>query len=59
MGLKFPRNGQVPESIFSFCKDIAYWEQLSNSGLKHAVADDSLFYSGNVDGTYGLFRGGN
>ncbi len=61
MELKYPRNGQVPESMFSFCKDIAFLEQLSKSGFKSAyfiaVADDSLFYSGGADGIYGLFRG--
>jgi hypothetical protein len=60
MELKYPRNGQVPESMFSFCKDIAFLEQLSKSGFKSAyfiaVADDNLFYSGGNDGIYGLFR---
>jgi hypothetical protein len=59
--LKYPRNGQYPESMFSFCKDIAFLEQLSDSGFKSAyfiaVVDDSLFYSGNnKQGIYGLFR---
>lgn len=26
--LKFPRNGQHPEQMFSFCRDIAFVEQL-------------------------------
>lgn len=60
--LKYPRNGQVPESMFGFCKDIAFLEQLVSSGFQSAyflaVADDPLFYSGNSDGIYGLFRGG-
>ena len=60
MELKFPRNGQVPESMFSFCKDIAFLEQLSESGFKSAyfiaVADDPLFYSGDASGIYGLYR---
>lgn len=59
--LKFPRNGQVPETMFSFCKDISFLEQLVNSGFKHgyfiALVDDELFYSGDkIDGIYGLFR---
>ena len=33
MELKFPRNGQVPESMFSFCKDIAFLEQLKQNGF--------------------------
>jgi len=59
--LKFPRNGQVPETMFSFCKDISFLEQLVNAGFDSgyfvALADDKNFYSGNnVDGIYGLFR---
>ena len=59
--LKFPRNGQVPETMFSFCKDITFLEQLVNSGFKHgyfiALVDDELFYSGDkFDGIYDLFR---
>ncbi|MDD4965285.1 MAG: hypothetical protein PHI11_15370 [Gallionella sp.] len=61
--LKYPRNGQVPESMFSFCKDIAFLEQLVSSGFQSAyflaIADDQLFYSGNCSGIYGHFRGGN
>tara|TARA_R110000787_G_C13179588_1_gene421686 strand:- start:63 stop:623 length:561 start_codon:yes stop_codon:yes gene_type:complete len=60
--LKYPRNGQVPESIFSFCKDIAFLEQLVSSGFQSAyflaVADHRHFYSGNSEGIYGLFRSG-
>lgn len=60
--LKYPRNGQVPESMFSFCKDIAFLEQLVDSGFQSgyflAVADEPLFYSGRKDGIYGLFRSG-
>jgi hypothetical protein len=60
--LKYPRNGQVPETMFSFCKDIAFLEQLVESGFECglflAVADDPLFYSGREDGIYGLFRSG-
>lgn len=60
--LKYPRNGQVPESMFSFCKDIAFLEQLVSSGFQSAyflaLADDPLFYTGNCSGIYGHFRGG-
>lgn len=60
--LKYPRNGQIPESMFSFCKDIAFLEQLVSSGFQSAyflaVADHKHFYSGNDKGIYGLFRGG-
>lgn len=61
--LKFPRNGQVPETMFSFCKDISFLERLVNAGFKCgyfiALVDDPLFYNSNkVDGIYGLFRDG-
>ena len=60
MELKYPRNGQVPESMFGFCKDIMFLEQLLKSGFRSAyfiaVVDDSLFYSGDSSGIYGLFR---
>lgn len=60
--LKYPRNGQVPESMFGFCKDIAFLEQLVSSGFDSAyflaVVDHHHFYSGSVEGIYGLFRGG-
>jgi hypothetical protein len=59
--LKYPRNGQVPESMFGFCKDIAFLEQLRRAGFSNAYflafADDKLFYSGSNVGIYGLFRG--
>ncbi|TXI19898.1 MAG: hypothetical protein E6Q62_02860 [Nitrosomonas sp.] len=59
--LKYPRNGQVPESMYSFCKDIAFLEQLVNIGFEVAyfiaVADDKLFYSGSSSGIYAMFRG--
>jgi hypothetical protein len=60
--LKFPRNGQHPEQMFSFCKDIAFAEQLVRAGFGRAFvvifAEDPLFYSGSQDGIYGFFRGG-
>jgi hypothetical protein len=60
--LKYPRNGQVPESMFSFCKDIAFLEQLVAAGFKSAYflafADHAHFYSGNGSGIYGHFREG-
>lgn len=60
--LKYPRNGQVPEQMFSFCKDIAFLEQLRTGGFGSAyflaLADDPSFYSGNTTGIYSLFRNG-
>jgi len=59
--LKFPRSGQHPEQMFSFCKDIAFAEELHAAGFKQtafvAVADDPLFYQGTSEGIYAYFRG--
>jgi hypothetical protein len=58
--LKYPRNGQHPEQMFSFCKDICFAEQLKRSGFERTFliifADDPLFYSGNGKGIFGYFR---
>lgn len=60
--LKFPRNGQHPEQMFSFCRDIAFAEQLKASGFSKAglliFAEDPLFWRGSTEGIYGYFRGG-
>jgi len=60
--LKFPKNGQYPEQMFSFCKDIKFTEELKRAGFDKTYvvifADDRLFYSGNQNGVYGFFRGG-
>jgi hypothetical protein len=60
--LKFPRNGQYPEQMFSFCKDICFAEQLKEAGFRTTYfivfADDRLFYEGSSDGIYAFFRGG-
>lgn len=58
---KFPKNGQYPEQMFSFCKDIAFLEQLKDAGFEHvyfiAFVDDPLFYRGSRhDGIYQFFR---
>jgi hypothetical protein len=59
---KYPRNGQYPAQMYSFCKDIAFAEQLKAAGFRNAYfiafADDRLFYEGAADGIYGYFRGG-
>ena len=63
--LKFPRNGQYPEQMFSCCKDILFAEQLKKGEFKNGFerafliifADDPLFYSGKYcDGIYRYFR---
>ena len=60
--LKFPRRGQYPEQMFSFCKDIAFAEELNAAGFSRTalliVVDDRLFYSGASDGIYRFFRAG-
>ena len=60
--LKYPRAGQFPEQMFSFCKDIAFLEELHVAGFSHclflAVVDQRPFHSGSADGIYGYFRGG-
>ena len=58
--LKFPRNGQYPEQMFSFCKDIAFAEELNSAGFSRTAlvifTDDHLFHSGRGEGIYGFFR---
>ena len=48
--------------MFSFCKDIAFLEQLVSAGFQSAyflaVAEHRHFYSGNSNGIYGLFCNG-
>jgi len=45
--IKFPTNGQYPEQMFSFCKDIKFLEQLKSKGFSNNVficfADDANF----------------
>ena len=48
--LKFPRNGQVPEQMYSFVKDIRFMEQLKNLyGFRHTyclvLVDSDLFHA--------------
>lgn len=54
--LKYPRNGQVLEQMYSFCKDISFIEQLVLAGFKYGafvvVVDDPRFYSGKIKGIY-------
>jgi len=60
--LKYPRNGQHPEQMFSFCKDVAFAEELKAAGFSNGAlvifADDELFYRGSGEGIYGYFRAG-
>jgi|TARA_Y100000310_G_C20631860_1_gene789088 hypothetical protein len=59
--LKYPRNGQYPEQMYSFCKDIMFIEQLKNAGFNKSLlmilVDDEKFYQGlRTDGIYKYFR---
>ena len=58
--LKYPRNGQVPEQMFSFVKDLKFLEQLTSRGFQRGylivLTDDPLFYSGKKEGIYSYFR---
>ncbi len=60
--IKFPTNGQHPEQMFSFCKDVKFLEELKSSGFSNnvflAFANDSNFWNDKGDkGTiYEMFR---
>jgi len=61
--LKFPRNGQYPEQMFSACCDIAFLEQLVCGGFAGGLfvmaVDDPGFRTGrDLDGIYAHFRAG-
>jgi hypothetical protein len=61
--LKFPRNGQYPEQMFSACVDLAFLEDLVRSGFGFGLfviaADDALFFRGAADRMpYSAFRAG-
>jgi len=60
--LKMPMNGQVPEQMFSFIKDIKFLEELNASKFFDkcyliVVTNDKDFWQGNKkDGIYSFFR---
>lgn len=59
--LKYPRNGQYPEQMFSFVKDIKFMEELKEAGFNATycltLVEDKNFYSGQKkDGIYAFFR---
>ena len=61
--MKYPKNGQYPEQMFSSCKDVLFLEQLCAMGFNECyflmLVDDPLFHEGNkTDGIYRFFRGG-
>tara|TARA_B100000963_G_C22526386_1_gene625509 strand:- start:351 stop:1016 length:666 start_codon:yes stop_codon:yes gene_type:complete len=69
--LKYPRNGQVPESMYSFIKDIRFLEGLTKRGYHNenyfkegyfiCLVDDPLFYEvkHKKEGIYKYFRNDN
>lgn len=58
--LKYPKNGQYPEQMFSFIKDIRFMEELKELGFSKTyvmtLVDDHNFYEGNASGVYSYFR---
>jgi hypothetical protein len=59
--LKHPLNGQYPEQMYSFVKDIKFMEELKENGFKKnalvTLVSDRPFYEGrNNDGIYKCFR---
>ncbi len=59
--LKHPVNGQYPEQMYKFVKDLKFMEELRDNGFtKTAVivlVSDRLFYEGeNIQGIYKYFR---
>lgn len=59
--LKYPQNGQIPESMFSFLKDIKFLEELKSNSLFTECyllifVEDEGFYKGNRDNIYSYFR---
>jgi len=62
--LKFPRNGQYPEQMYNFCKDIKFLEELKSEKFENtlfiALVEDDKFYlnANDVTGIYAYFRAG-
>ena len=59
--LKYPLNGQFPEQMFAFIKDIRFMEELKEKGFDKTycltVVNNKNFYSGKkIDGIYSYFR---
>lgn len=60
--LKYPVNGQYPEQMYSFVKDIIFMEQLKNNGFDATycltmVKDKNFYFGKKTDGIYAYFRG--
>lgn len=62
--LKYPLNGQYPEQMYSFIKDIKFCEELKENGFNSTfcvtLVQDKNFYEGKrIDGIYSYFRSNN
>ena len=62
--LKYPLNGQYPEQMYSFVKDIKFCEELKEKGFNATfcvtLVQDKNFYAGKrTDGIYSYFRSNN
>jgi hypothetical protein len=63
--LKYPLNGQYPEQMFSFIKDIKFMEEIIEKRVGFTatycltLVKDKNFYSGKNYGIYAYFRGEN
>lgn len=61
--LKYPMNGQYPEQMFCFIKDIKFMEQMKENGFNDTycltiVSDKKFYYGKKLDGMYAFFRDG-
>lgn len=62
--IKYPTNGQYPEQMFQFCKDIKFLEQLKEYGFQNniflVIVNDKNFWQSQPDEgiIYQYFRGG-
>ena len=59
--LKYPRNGQYPEQLYSFTKDLVFAEELKREGFTKAyvvtlVSDMNFCRGANTKGIYGYYR---
>ena len=59
--LKYPLNGQYPEQMYSFVKDIVFMEELTEAGFDGAycvtlVNDKNFYFGKKTDGIYSYFR---
>ncbi|MBP5444534.1 MAG: hypothetical protein J6Y28_00040 [Acholeplasmatales bacterium] len=58
--LKYPKNGQYPEQMFSFIKDIKFMEEVKELGFTSTyvmtIVDDHNFYTGNIGGIYSFLE---